>query len=164
MITMKKIKEFLNPQQDENIGTCWIEEILPKFHDYARTTNKTVYVIKENIENNVSKVFDLDLDTNYFSKNTSIKGREVIQQNGIPIKFDKKKRICNNNTNFEKNGYIKDRCIHIKGLGFLGDIENTLKTWIVTDEYVFFKSLDDHPSIQIYSYRELERLNVDFIN
>lgn len=158
---LQKIKSFLQSEEDERIGVCWVEEVLPVFHDSACTTNKTVYIVNKLVEPNIYEAFEL---RNPFNKTVSpFRSQKAVTQEGLPLKFDKKQNALNS-IGLEKNGYREGVCIHIEGLGYLGDLKSTLKTWIVTDNYVFFKEIGKNSSIYVYSYAELNRMCIEFIS
>lgn len=160
-MVFRKIKETLQNKQDEHIGMCWIEEVLPLYHDSAGTTNKRVYIVYKLVEQGVYEGFELSEKT--VEKQTPFIAKKAITQNGIPLKFNKKQNVLNSDVEFNKDGYKSGVCIYIEGQGFLGNISSTLKTWVVSDKYVFFKTISKYPSIYVYSYEELKRMCVKFV-
>lgn len=166
-MVLQKIKDIFQSKQDEHIGMCWIEEVLPVYHDSACTTNKTVYIIAQLVELGIYEGFELSCKT--IRKQTPFIDKKIITQNEIPLKFNKNQNVLkdnivlNNDVEFTKEGYKSGLCIYIEGQGFLGNISSTLKTWIVADKYVFFKTLAKYPSIYVYSHEELKRMCVKFV-
>ena len=157
---LEKVREIFK-NKDERVGMCWVEETLPVYHDSAFTTNKRVYVVKKCVEPNIYEAFELRnlLDTTL----SPFLSKKAVTQDGLPLKFDRKEKVLNNNIQFTKDGYSQGVCVYIEGLGYLGNIKDTLKVWVVSDKYVFFKTISKNPTIFVYSFEELKRMNIEFI-
>lgn len=135
----------------EDYGKVIVDEVIPVFHNYARTANKTVYRLQKVLGENKAKF------TEGYSKSTKIfNPNEFLTQNGVPIKiYDDNFNKGEFDLTFKKDGYEVGKCYEFKGLGYLGDLNKSCKIKLVTDQYVIFDNGND---TSLYSYEELTRL------
>lgn len=133
-------------------GYIMVNEELPIFHDYARTTNKTIYKLEKLLEQNKA-VFSTT-----YSQTTSVYNElDFITQKNIPIRiYDFAFKKGEFDVSFQKKGYRVGDIYRFWGLGYLGNIESRGIVKLVTDQYVVF---DGGSNIFLYTYKELERLN-----
>lgn len=148
-------KLFSTKPIDERVGQSWITEVLPEFHDRAKTTNKTIWTIKKMITDDVAEVYRLNIPSS--TEHADISTKKMITQYGIPIRFNEKGKLISYDASFEKEGYQEGQIYSFEGLGFLGDIDSIKKVFCVTDQYVFFKKLDSDTMFE-HTYKELEIL------
>lgn len=160
MSLIKSLKtSFFNQYSSKNelLGQALISEFLPIYYNNAKTTNKNVYIIEKVIKGSVVQAFNLDF--RYMKKKTIINPEKLITQNNEPIIFKKCGKPKKINFNFEKNGYKINDIYFFTNRDFIGELEFLLKISFVTDNFVFFKSLDKHSDYFIFSFEELERMN-----
>lgn len=135
----------------EDYGKVIVDEVIPIFHDYAKTANKTVYIFKKDLSDNKAEFSE--------GNSTYVKifnPNKFLSQNGIPIKIyeqDFNKGLFD--ITFEKNGYKVGALYEFNGLGYLGNLSNLCEIKLVTDQYVIFNC---GKNVLLYSYKELNRL------
>lgn len=135
----------------EDYGKVLVEEVIPVYHDYAKTANKTIYRLKKVLGENKAEF------TEGYSKYTKIYNpNKFITQNGVPIKaYDDDFNKGEFDLTFKKDGYEVGQFYEFKGLGYLGNLNKYCRIKLVTDQYVVFDS-GKHASL--YNYDELARL------
>lgn len=146
---------FISKPVDERIGQSYITEVLPTYHDRARTTNKTIWTIKKMITDDVAEVYRLESPS--FTEHVDITKKEMITQDGVPIRFNAKGKLISYDPLFSRHGYAKGQLYSFERLGFLGDLDAIKKVLCVTDQYVLFTKLDSD-TLYENTYQELDLL------
>lgn len=122
-----------------------VSETLPIYHDRFRTTNK-----------NIVKLLDTDDRFNKLTLET---------QNDVPIKFHKEfeenssKHLGKHtgSPDFQIEDMKQGLIFEVKGRGFLENINTIYEIVLVTDQYVYVRSLE-HNYIYPKSYKEIKRM------
>lgn len=151
---MKDFKlKLINVFRGYNYGNIIIDEVIPTFHDQARTSNKTVFRLKRVIAGNKALFVD-----KYNSEQVLFYHKQkLVSQNQTPIRtFDEKFNNGVFNKSFEKEGYVVNQMYEFRGLGYLGNLKDVLVVKLVTDQYVVFENSEGY--IVLYSFEELNRL------
>lgn len=146
---------FQKKAVDERIGQAWFEEVLPQYHDHAKTTNKTIWIVQSIIKGDAVKASCIGSTS---PNDVVMKHSRVLTQDGVPVKFGKKQKVDKKHLCFERDGYAVGDMYYFENLGFLGDISNLCSVILVTDQLVLFEDTDGS-HISKYSYDELSKLS-----
>lgn len=145
---------MLFQKKDKRVGQIIVTEVLPIYHDIAKTANKSLFKVIKGI--NESKVLCRELNTSY-NKEMIYCNNKVLKQNEIPIIVKKNLSKAIFDKDFTKEGYVSGQVYEFRGLGYSGDLESLGIVYIVTDDYVVFNG-DGKQDFFLYSYPELSRL------
>lgn len=157
---MNIFKKIFKKQEKPFARCLFINESLPLFHNMAMNTNKRIYVIDSLNSDKVVSACDID---SYGCYNSLMKceKKKILSQNSNVIKIRKKKNAPyafdekTIDLDFEKDGYRVGDIYHFTDLGFISNLESTLKIHLVLDQYVVF---EENNHYTFYSFEELERM------
>jgi len=149
------VNNWFRKEKDERIGQCWIEEVLPMYHDRAKTTNKTLWIIKSFLSSDIAQVYQYGHSG--YTRHVDIVNKQFLTQNDVPVQFIRKGKHLFRDTSYIKEGYQEGQILSFERLGFLGDKEAVKKVFCVTDQYVLLHSMDSDTLFK-HSYEELKIL------
>lgn len=140
---------------DERIGQAWFEEVLPQYHDHAKTTNKTIWIVKSMIKGDAVKASRMGSSA---LNDVVIQNSRILTQDGVPVRFNKKNQVEKKYLYFERDGYSVGDVYYFDNLGYLGDLSALRGVILVTDQLVLLQDTDGS-HIAKYTHEELKKLS-----
>lgn len=151
------INVFYKDWYRERIGhILFSNEVLLLFNDWPAITNKALYLVKRNIDEET--VVGQEVGNSNQRITILYLKQRVLTQNGIPIKakdVDLKNVQCN--PLFAKEGFRQGDIYSFKEIGYLGNVNDDEKVELVTDQLVIFRAISSG-CLYCYTYDELRAL------